>query len=178
MKMKKRTAKWLLIWLLLALAYAVLVEPFWVRTKVVEVDDANFVEFFKQYKTILISDIHISRLGIREKILLKKIKKISPDIIFMTGDFVSWAGDYEKAFEFTAKLKSKIGIWAVLGDSDYQNSRKACIFCHSSRFKRESLPVKFLRNQTVYLPVGHSKVAISGIELFQKNTREKTRVAS
>lgn len=123
MKLKKQIAKWLLIGLLLFLAYAVFVEPFWVRTKVVEVDDANFVDFFKQYKTILISDIHVSRLGIREKILLNKIKKISPDIIFITGDFVSWAGDYEKAFEFIAKLKSKVGIWAVLGDSDYQNSR-------------------------------------------------------
>jgi hypothetical protein len=42
----------------------------------------------------------------------------------MTGDFVSWGGDYEKVFELITKLKSKVGIWAVLGDSDYQNSRK------------------------------------------------------
>lgn len=120
-----------MIGLLLVLAYSVLIEPFWVRTKVVEVNDANFVEFLKQYKTVLISDLHVSRLGIREKILLKKIKKISPAIIFMTGDFVSWLGDYEKAFEFISILKAKVGIWAVLGDYDCQNSRKACIFCHS-----------------------------------------------
>jgi predicted MPP superfamily phosphohydrolase len=170
LKLKKRIAKWLLIGLLLVLAYAVLVEPFWVRTKIVEVKDKNFVDFFKQYKTVLISDIHVSRLGIREKILLNKIKKISPDIIFITGDFVSWDGDYEKAFGLITKLKSKVGIWAVLGDSDYQNSRKACIFCHAAKFQKKSFPVQFLRNQTVYLPVGQSRIAISGIEQNEKDT--------
>lgn len=121
------------------------------------------------FKTVFISDIHVSRLGIREKILLNKIKKISPDIIFITGDLVSWNGDYEKAFEFISILKAKVGIWAVLGDSDYQNSRKACIFCHSSRFKRKPFAVKFLRNQTVFLPVGQSRIAISGLELNEKD---------
>jgi hypothetical protein len=48
--MKKRTVKWLLIGLLPVLAYAVFVEPFWVRTKIVKITDTNFVEFFKQYK--------------------------------------------------------------------------------------------------------------------------------
>jgi len=158
-----------LIGLLLVFAYAVLVEPFWLRTKVVEITDANFVDFFKQYKTVLISDIHVSRLGIREKILLNKIKKISPDIIFITGDLVSWAGDYEKAFELISKLKSKVGIWTVMGDSDYQSSRKACIFCHSYRFKKKPFAVKFLRNQTDFLPVGQSRIAISGIELNEKD---------
>jgi hypothetical protein len=42
----------------------------------------------------------------------------------MTGDFVSWGGDYEQTFAFIRRLKAKIGVWAVLGDSDYQNSRK------------------------------------------------------
>jgi predicted MPP superfamily phosphohydrolase len=87
----------------------------------------------------------------------------------ITGDLVSWSGDYEKAFEFISKLKSKVGIWAVLGDADYQNSRKACIFCHSSKFKRVSFPVKFLRNQSIFLPVGQSRVAISGIEINKRD---------
>ena len=50
MKMKKRIVKWLLIGLLLVLAYAVFVEPFWVRTKVFKIKDKNFVDFFKLYK--------------------------------------------------------------------------------------------------------------------------------
>jgi predicted MPP superfamily phosphohydrolase len=170
--LKKRTLKSLLIALLLIIAYAVLIEPYWIRVKTVAVTDVAFSGFFKTYKTILISDLHVSRLGIREKLLLRKIRKISPDIIFMTGDFVSWGGNYEKTLAFMRKLKARVGTWAVLGDSDYQNTRKVCIFCHAARFQKKSIPAKFLRDQTVYLHFGHSKVALSGIELFQKDTRK------
>lgn len=172
MGLRKTIIKISLTVLILFLVYADLIEPFLIVTKSVDIQDENFVDFFKEYKTILMSDIHVSKLGIRENFLFKKINKISPDIIFITGDFVSWGGNYEKTFKFLSKLKANVGIWAVLGDSDYQNTRKTCIFCHAKKFHRQPFPVKFLRNQTIYLPVGSSKVAISGIELFQKDKHE------
>lgn len=166
----------MLIGLILLLFYSVLIEPFHICTKKVKISDSHFVGFFRKYRTIFLSDIHVSWTGIREKILLQKIQKFSPDIIFITGDFVSWGGDYEKTFEFISKLKAKVGIWAVLGDSDYQDSRRSCIFCHSTRFDNKKFAVCVLRDQTIFLPVGDSRVAISGVELFQKNPGKSIKI--
>jgi predicted MPP superfamily phosphohydrolase len=78
-------------------------------------------------------------------------------------------GDYEKAFDVLSRLKAPVGILSVLGDSDDQNSRKACQFCHTFSPNIKTLPVQFLRNETIYLTVENSHIAISGIELFNKD---------
>jgi predicted MPP superfamily phosphohydrolase len=68
------------------------VEPFWIQIKEVTIKDKTFSPFFKTYKTILITDLHVSKIGLREQILIKKINEISPDIILLAGDYVAWVG--------------------------------------------------------------------------------------
>jgi predicted MPP superfamily phosphohydrolase len=161
---------WFGIFLILCFFFYVLcVEPFWIQIKEVTIRDKTFSPFFKTYKTILISDLHASKIGLRERLLIKKINEISPDIILLAGDYVAWGGDYEKAFDLLSRLKVPVGIWGVLGDSDDQNSRKACQFCHTFSPNMKALPVLFLRNETVYLTTENSHIAISGIELFNKD---------
>jgi len=176
MFVKKRKWRNILLVLVCIFFYALLVEPFWIRTKEVVIIDEPFSHFFKTYKTVFISDIHASRLGLRERLLLDKLREISPDIIFLAGDYVHWGGNYEKTLDFLSRLKAKIGIFGVLGDSDYQNSRKACDFCHTFSPDTRVLPVRFLRNETIYLPVGQSQFAISGVELFQKDLSESKKI--
>lgn len=108
-------------------------------------------------------------MGIREKLLLNKIQKIDPDYIFLTGDFVSWKGNYNQTFNFLKKLKAKKGIYGVLGDADYTDSRKSCLFCH--RFNKEDpvLPVQILKNQTISINQGPHKIKLIGIEPFKHN---------
>ena len=159
------------------LLYALIVEPFLIRVNEIKIKDENFSEFFKAYKTVLISDIHVSNLGNREKLLLKKINKISPDIIFLAGDYVSWNGDYDKAFNFLSRLKANLRVFGVLGDSDYQSSRNSCKFCHSFSKKNDiNLQVRFLRNETAFLAYNNSQMAISGVEVFQKDLSEANRI--
>lgn len=132
--------------------------------------------FFKTYKTLLISDIHTSKLGFREQLLLGKIEDISPDIIFLVGDYVSWDGDYERAFDFLSRLEAKFGIFGVLGDSDYQNSLKSCDLCHSFNQNTRVLPVRFLKNETIFLSAGKTRFAISGVEIFQKDKYDSRKI--
>ena len=151
-------------------------EPFCIQIKEITVTDKTFSLFFKTYKTVLISDLHTTKIGLRERILIKKINKISPDIILLAGDYVAWGGDYDKAFDVLSKLKATVGIFGVLGDSDYQNSKKACQFCHTFSPNMKALPVLFLRNRTIYLPTENSHIAISGVELFHKDPTESEEI--
>ncbi len=170
--------KWLRIFVPLCFLffYILCVEPFWIQIREVTVADKEFSSFFKTYKTVLISDLHSSKIGLREWLLIKKINEISPDIIFLAGDYVAWGGDYEKAFSLLSRLKATEGIFGVLGDSDYQNSRKVCQFCHTFNQNMKALPVQFLRNKTIYLPTGNSHIAISGVELFQNDLTESKKI--
>lgn len=156
--------------------YVLCIEPFWIRIKEVTVTDEPFSLFFNTYKTVLISDIHASKIGLRERFLIKKINEISPDIILLAGDYVAWGGDYDKSFALLSRLKAPIGIFGVLGDSDYQNSRKACQFCHTFNPNVKALSVHFLRNETIYLSFKKSQIAISGVELFGKDLSESEEI--
>lgn len=127
-----------------------------------------FSGFFHKYKTVFLTDVHASFPGIREKALLREIRKICPDIIFLGGDYVSWSGEYKRARAFLRKLKVKTGIIGVLGDADYQNSRESCLFCHNFGSTKQ-LPIRFLRNRSVFLPYGNTRMKITGLETFFGN---------
>ncbi len=111
---------------------------------------------------VQLSDLHVREMGTFEEEVLAAIRSIDPDIIFLTGDYVAWDGDYEAALAFLSKLSARVGVWAVLGDHDYSNSRKSCSFCHSREDRHTPrLPnVRFLRNgcETLQTPQGDMKV--------------------
>lgn len=111
----------------------------------------------------------MSYLGIREKLLLDKIRKIDPDYIFLTGDYVSWQGNYNQTFNFLKKLKANKGIYGVLGDADYTDSRKSCLFCHQFNEEDPVLPVRILKNQAILINQGPYEMKIIGVEPFKHN---------
>jgi len=156
------------------LAYATLIEPYWLRVTEIEISQEPFASFFKAYKTVFISDLHVSELGVREQKLLQAVAQIDPDIILIVGDSTPWGGGYERTFEFLSRLRAREGVWGVLGDSDYQNARKSCRFCHAFNPGEEPLPVRFLQNQAVK-PYGEA-VAIAGLDMFPLDQDERRTV--
>jgi hypothetical protein len=156
------------------LAYSGLFEPYWLRVTEIEISQEPFASFFKAHRTVFISDLHVSELGIRERKLLEAVEQIDPDIILIGGDSTPWGGGYEGTFEFLARLKAREGIYGVLGDSDYQNARKSCRFCHAFNPGEKPLPVKFLQNQAVK-PYGEA-VAIAGLDMFPLDQDDRRQV--
>jgi predicted MPP superfamily phosphohydrolase len=156
------------------LAYATLIEPHWIQVTEIEISQEPFASFFKAHKTVFISDLHVSELGVREQKLLQAVAQIDPDIILIVGDSTPWGGGYEGTFEFLARLKAREGIYGVLGDSDYQNARKSCRFCHAFNPGEKPLPVRFLQNQAVRL--GGGEVALAGLDMFPLDQDERRQV--
>jgi uncharacterized protein len=152
--------------------YGVFIEPYQIEIHHVWIRDPDLGKYLDKKTVIQLSDLHIEDIGKREQKILKILDDLKPDIIFLTGDYVKWKGNYEAALTFLSRLRAKIGIWGVLGDYDYSCSRMSCLFCHvegSGEFTKNH-QVHFLRNITemVHLPQG--PIWISGIEKEEINT--------
>lgn len=111
-----------------------------------------------------ISDLHMGRIGKREEQLLALLAEIKPDILFLTGDYVKWRGDYRPALAFLSKLSAPRGVWAVMGDYEYSDSRKSCLFCHEkgSALMTRQHKVRFVENRVGAIEVPGGSVPIGG----------------
>ena len=170
----------LLVTLLMLLIYGIWIEPYQVDVHHLQIKGAGINKVLKDKIAVHLSDLHIIKIGKREKKILKILDDLKPDLIFLTGDYVGWGGDYEPALTFLSSLKAKIGVWAVMGDYDYSSSRKSCLFCHeqgSGKFT-ERHKVRFLRNEMELdgLPDGYAWLGGSDPEAeFNYMTNEGIR---
>lgn len=146
--------------------YGFFIEPSRISIQHVEIEDHELGDIFAGITVVFISDLHISRIGRREGTLLRVLDEIKPDIILMGGDYVTWKGKYENALAFLSRINAKLGVWAVMGDYDYSNSRKSCLFCHEAGRKEISARhnVIFLRNSMDIIRTHRGNVWIGGID--------------
>jgi len=118
-----------------------------------------------------ISDLHIRQDDKHVLQILEILQDLKVDAIVLTGDYVEWNGDYEVALNILAQMKAKNGVYAVMGDYDYSNSRKSCLFCHEQGtgrpMKRHS--VKFLRNSCDEVAISKDIMMICGVDGRQAN---------
>jgi len=97
-------------------------ETRWTKLKSITIYNADIPESFNGKKIIFITDIHHGPFLSIERVvkLVKQINELQPDIILMGGDYVHRDPNYIKpVFDELRKLKSKYGIYAVLGNHDH-----------------------------------------------------------
>ncbi len=135
------------------------------------VKDPLFKGVYKDIAIALISDLHIRRDEKQMVQILTILQGLKVDAIALTGDYVEWNGDYEVALNILAQMKAKNGVYAVLGDYDYSNSRKSCLFCHEQGTGRPTKrhSVKFLRNSCDEVAIGNDTMMICGVDGRQAN---------
>lgn len=160
-------------WFILALLIGIIVVWFYSKSFNVEVNHV----YIKGYTsgsglTIAhISDLHIGKSDKHMVEILRILHGLKVDAIVLTGDYVEWNGDYEPALNVLAQMKAKHGVYAVMGDYDYSNSRKSCLFCHERGTGRPTNrhQVKFLRNSCDEVAISKDTVMICGIDGRQAN---------
>lgn len=159
--------KYIIISLFICLSvYGRFIEPNSIRIRDIKIND-NFIDKVLKNKIIVhLSDLHISSFGKREIQILNTIDQINPDLIFLTGDYMIWKGDIQPALEFLSRLKAKMGVFAVMGDYDYSDSKNSCLFCHEkgSGNPAKQHKVQMLRNSSQKLTIGKQVVKIAGID--------------
>lgn len=74
---------------------------------------------FDNYKIAFLSDIHSRNFGEKQKKLIKKVKKIKPNIILITGDWVdSKHGKFINCIEQANLLSEIAPVWCVYGNHE------------------------------------------------------------
>ncbi len=166
MKRIKLIAFILIISLAFIGCYGFFIEPENIEVTHLWPDSTNLKDKLKGKTVVVLTDLHIKKIGAREKRVLKLLDGINPDFIFLTGDYVKWDGDYKPALAFLSQLKAKIGIWAVMGDYDYSKSGKSCLFCHDKGTGKltDRYPVKFLRNNKAEIIFSGKELIIAGVD--------------
>ena len=152
--------------ILILIIYGIWIEPDQIEIHHVPIHDRQLGRILEKKIIVQISDLHIHKIGKREQKVLEILNALKPDIVFLTGDYVPWDGDYERALDFLALLSARIGVWAVMGDYDYSRSRKSCAFCHEegrgTRTRKHS--VRFLRDSTELIHFPEGTLRIEGVD--------------
>ena len=108
----------LLVWG--AAAYGTLVEPFRVHVTHLELSSTNLSNPISRLRIVQVSDLHVERLTRRERDLPALVAGLAPDLIVLTGDFLSTS--YNKDPRALADLRTLLrqfyapaGVYAVWG---------------------------------------------------------------
>jgi predicted MPP superfamily phosphohydrolase len=95
-------------------------DPDWLS---VEHQQLHVPNLDRPLKAVQVSDLHFDRAGscsalLRERVAAE-IRRLAPDLIFATGDYVTRAeDDISDAVRWVAGLPAREGIYAVLGNHD------------------------------------------------------------
>ncbi|NER28334.1 MAG: metallophosphoesterase [Symploca sp. SIO1C4] len=107
-----------------SLTYAYKIEPGWIDISRVELTLPHLAPEFQGLRIAQISDIHIDDNPMTQERLEKIVQLINqqkPDLVAITGDFVSWKPELfaHKLAIALGKLKPKEATVAVLGNHDH-----------------------------------------------------------
>ncbi|MBI4753677.1 metallophosphoesterase [Candidatus Desantisbacteria bacterium] len=100
--------------------YAVYLEPNWVRVQKIVIKQPELAKALSGMKIVQLSDIHtIDRVRELENRMVEVTNALEPDIILITGDFITKKEGFKPCMEVISRLKAKIGIWGILGNCDF-----------------------------------------------------------
>ncbi len=134
-------------------------------------------------KIVQISDIHSGSFTMKEPVrkAIDLINKESADIVFFTGDIVNErASEMDKFMDVFDKIKSKHGIYSILGNHDYgdygdweDDDEKVANFARLKEIHKE-LGWDLLLNENRILEINDEKLSIIGVENYAANPRFRT----
>ncbi len=129
---------------------AAIIEPNWIEVTGLTVKSDNFDPRLKDAKIVQISDLHIEKIGFREKSLIHLVNGLKPDVLLITGDFTNSKSGIEPCLKVLGALHSRYGIYAILGNTDNH------YFRHEDRMVAdlESVGITVLRHDNIKLDLG------------------------
>lgn len=155
--MRKRIKALVIVLLLCALGAALVLDSARnVQLTQYTVASAGLPESFAGFKIVQLSDFHGAEF-VDDIVTLVKAEK--PDIIALTGDFITDGGDLPAVRELAQRLTDICDVYFVSGNHDFASGKidelsdilKAC-------------GVKYLRNEYVVLERRGERIVLAGVE--------------
>ncbi len=148
---------------LLAFLFYCYAETFWLETTNLEFKNAAVPLEFSGKKIVFAADFHCGIFFDEKRLagVVGEINRLEPDIIILGGDYVDYDKSYiAPTFDELAKLKAKMGVYAVLGNRDYQTDPAAI------RAAMASASIKLLENDGEWIEAGGQKIRLGGVADF------------
>jgi len=152
--------KKIFIVLFLLIIWSVLIEPNMLAVNYLNLKSKEL----KGLKIIFVSDFHVKKN--QKKSLIRVVNKINeqnPDLVLTTGDFVNGHNEkdsmpIEEISKELSKLKSKYGIYSVLGNHDWwQDGEKI-------KFSLKKNGIVVLGNENRVVKIKNKNLCIIGVE--------------
>lgn len=126
-----------------------------------------------------LSDIHFAYPDRKLASFFDGLAELNPDLVVLTGDIIDCRDGVYEAEKQLSKLKSKHGIFAVMGNHDYYDYQLYDCLFHNFQGQRhplkrngtlklravyKKLKIKELRNESHHLNLNGQRVGIHGVD--------------
>ena len=124
-----------------------------------EVKSQKLPESFDGFKIVQLSDLHGAEFGEDGIGLVEKVKELEPDIIALTGDFVTDEGDLAAVKKLAGRLTELCPVYFVSGNHEFGSGLAVKV-----RNILERAGVKYLSNEYLTISRGEDEILLGGVE--------------
>lgn len=124
-----------------------------------EVKSQKLPESFDGFKIVQLSDLHGAEFGEDGMELVEKVKELEPDMIALTGDFVTDECDLAAVEKLAARLVKLCPVYFVSGNHEFGSGLAIEV-----RNILERAGVKYLSNEYLTISRGEDEILLGGVE--------------
>lgn len=124
-----------------------------------EVASQKLPESFDGFKIVQLSDLHGAEFGEDGMALVDKVGSLEPDMIALTGDFVTDEGDLAAVEKLAARLVKLCPVYFVSGNHEFGSGLAVKV-----RNILERAGVKYLSNEYLTINRGDDEILLGGVE--------------
>lgn len=155
------------IFLLMSMIVFAYIENNCITINEIEIENKKIPTGFNGYKIVHLSDLHNKSFGKDQKTLIRKIEKINPDLVVITGDIIdSRRYDEKPSLKLVEEISKTYPVYYVSGNHEMRSGKFPDL---EVKLKKEGATV--LRNEGKILKSGQDEIMILGIDdptLFKK----------
>lgn len=124
-----------------------------------EVTSQKLPKSFDGFKIVQLSDLHGAEFGDDGMELVEKVRELEPDVIALTGDFVTDEGDLAAVEKLTERLAELCPVYFISGNHEFGSGLAAEV-----RNIMERAGVKYLSNEYLTISRGEDEILLGGVE--------------
>lgn len=135
----------------------------YIETYLLRVNSVSFSTDKDALKILHLSDIHINMMNISPKRINKVIRSENPDVIFISGDFISNRKGIPKFLRFLNRISGSCRIITCLGNHEYESYPDSLDELDAFVKQIENKGITVLQDSTELLEKNSNKYKIIGL---------------
>jgi uncharacterized protein len=128
---------------------------------------------FDGTRIVLLTDIHRSFYFTQQRLvdIIDRVNALEPDLVVLGGDYVNGTRDYEApVFAALTKLKAPLGVYAVMGNHDYDHTEDGGTDPSATLSAAEAAGVHLLYNRGAWIEKSGQRFLLAGVTDFSEDT--------